>query len=367
MGMVLGNGKLQNIKELLYFKESLSVLLISILFILLAANINIEDLMLLYTWKTAALFAAVVFVIRPAAVFLSTMGSKLKTNEKVFISWVGPRGIVAAGIASLFGSKLLKQGVEGAEYITPLVFMIVLGTVLLNATTARLFAKIVGVFLKKSEGILIVGASKISRLLGHYLETNGRHVVLIDSNEQNVAKAKELGLEALSTNIYSETLTDNIELNDVGYLMALTGNPDINKYAINKFSSQFGENGSFRLVTAQEMLDDGNNPKEGLFSHKDDFTKLSALTRKHPSIQEIDLEDQAHYEELISISNKDEDIIPLFIKDSEGELHIISSYNLEVKNIEEGSQLVYLGKPFDVEEVPTVEVNPSTEAKEPRL
>jgi len=354
MGMVLGNGKLQNIKELLYFKESLSVLLISILFILLAANINIEDLMLLYTWKTAALFAAVVFVIRPAAVFLSTMGSKLKTNEKVFISWVGPRGIVAAGIASLFGSKLLKQGVEGAEYITPLVFMIVLGTVLLNATTARLFAKIVGVFLKKSEGILIVGASKISRLLGHYLETNGRHVVLIDSNEQNVAKAKELGLEALSTNIYSETLTDNIELNDVGYLMALTGNPDINKYAINKFSSQFGENGSFRLVTAQEMLDDGNNPKEGLFSHKDDFTKLSALTRKHPSIQEIDLEDQAHYEELISISNKDEDIIPLFIKDSEGELHIISSYNLEVKNIEEGSQLVYLGKPFDVEEVPTV-------------
>jgi len=362
MGMVLGNGKLQNIKELLYFKESLSVLLISILFILLAANINIEDLMLLYTWKTAALFAAVVFVIRPAAVFLSTMGSKLKTNEKVFISWVGPRGIVAAGIASLFGSKLLKQGVEGAEYITPLVFMIVLGTVLLNATTARLFAKIVGVFLKKSEGILIVGASKISRLLGHYLETNGRHVVLIDSNEQNVAKAKELGLEALSTNIYSETLTDNIELNDVGYLMALTGNPDINKYAINKFSSQFGENGSFRLVTAQEMLDDGNNPKEGLFSHKDDFTKLSALTRKHPSIQEIDLEDQAHYEELISISNKDEDIIPLFIKDSEGELHIISSYNLEVKNIEEGSQLVYLGKPFDVEEVPTVEVNPSTEA-----
>jgi len=362
MGMVLGNGKLQNIKELLYFKESLSVLLISILFILLAANINIEDLMLLYTWKTAALFAAVVFVIRPAAVFLSTMGSKLKTNEKVFISWVGPRGIVAAGIASLFGSKLLKQGVEGAEYITPLVFMIVLGTVLLNATTARMFAKVVGVFLKKSEGILIVGASKISRLLGHYLETNGRHVVLIDSNEQNVAKAKELGLEALSTNIYSETLTDNIELNDVGYLMALTGNPDINKYAINKFSSQFGENGSFRLVTAQEMLDDTNNPKEGLFSHKDDFSKLSALTRKHPSIQEIDLEDKAHYEDLITISNNDEDIIPLFVKDSEGELHIISSYNLEVKNIEEGSQLVYLGKPFDVEKVPTAEVNPSTEA-----
>lgn len=351
MGMVLGNGKLNNLKELLYFKESLSVLLISILFILLSANINIEDLLLLYTWKTALLFAIVVFVIRPLAVFLSTYGSKLKVKEKLFISWVGPRGIVAAGIASLFGSKLLRQGVEGAEYITPLVFMIVLGTVLLNATTARLFAKLVGVFLKKSGGILIVGASKVSRLLGHYLESNGRHVVLIDSNEKNIEKATDLGLEAMTTNIYSDTLMDNIELSDVGYIMALTGNSDINKYAINKFGSQFGENGSFRLVSAQEMLDDTNNPKDGLFSHKDDFNSLLEVTRKHPSIQEIDLEGRTHYEELISISNSDKDIIPLFIKDNEGELHIISSYNLNVDTIEEGYQLVYLGKPIDVEKV----------------
>lgn len=355
MGMVLGNSKLDNLKELLYFKESLSVLLISILFILLAANINIEDLELLYTWKTAVLFAIVVFVIRPLAVFLSTRGSKLNLNEKLFISWVGPRGIVAAGIASLFGSKLFKQGVEGAEYITPLVFMIVLGTVLLNATTARFFAKLVGVFLKKSEGVLIVGASKVSRLLGHYLLTNGRHVVLIDSNERNIEKAKELGLEAISTNIYSDTLMDNIELSDVGYIMALTGNPDINKYAINKFSKQFGENGAYRLVTTKEMLDDTNNPKEGLFSHKDDYSALLELTREYPSIQEIDLKDKPHYDDLIKISNNDPDIIPLFVKDNEGEFHIISSYNLEFENIEAGYQLVYLGKPFDVEEVPTIE------------
>jgi len=355
MGMVLGNSNSPYLKELLYFKESLSVLLISILFILLAANINIEDLLLIYNWKTAILFAVIVFVIRPIGVFLSTRGSSLKLNEKVFISWVGPRGIVAAGIASLFGLKLAKNGVEGAEYITPLVFMIVLGTVLLNATTARFFAKIIGVFLIKSEGVLILGASKVSRLLGHYLEINGRHVVLIDSNESNIEKAKELGLEAISTNIYSDTLMDNIELSDVGYLMALTGNPDINKYAINKFSKQFGENGTFRLVTTKEMLDDSNTPKEGLFSHKDDFNRLSELTRKHPSIQEIDLEDKTHYEKLITISNNDEDIIPLFVKDNEGELHIISSNNLAFKNIEKGYQLVYLGKPFDVENVPTAE------------
>ena len=351
MGMVLGNGKLENLKELLYFKESLSVLLISILFILLAANINIEDLMLLYTWKTALLFAVVVFIIRPIAVFLSTHGSKLKFKEKLFISWVGPRGIVAAGIASLFGSKLIKQGVEGAEYITPLVFMIVLGTVLLNATTARLFAKIVGVFLTKSDGILIVGASKVSRLIGHYLESNGRHVVLIDSNQTNIDKAKELGLEAINTNIYSDTLMDNIELNDVGYLMALTGSNDINKYAINKFSSQFGENGSFRLVSVDEMLDSNNNPKEGLFSHTDDFTTLSDVTRKFPSIQEIELKDKAHYTSLIELSDNDKDIIPLFLKNEASEIQIISSYNKDIENVGKNWCLVYLGKPFVVEKV----------------
>jgi len=347
MGMVLGNSNSTYLKELLYFKESLSILLISILFILLSANINMEDLLLIFNWKTAALFAIVVFVIRPLGVFLSTRNSTLKLNEKLFISWVGPRGIVAAGIASLFGLKLAKTGILGAEYITPLVFMIVLGTVLLNATTARLFAKMVGVFLKKSEGIIIVGASKVSRIIAEYLKNNNRHVVLIDSNPDNISKAKALGLEAITTNIYSEKLKDNIELNDIGYLMALTANSDINKYAINKFSSQFGENGAFRLVSKDEKLND-NKLKEGLFSQTDDYNTLTEVAEKHPIINEIELKDKVHYQQLIEITNNDKAIIPLFIKDHNGELHIISSYNKEVEKINKGWYLVYLGKPLEI-------------------
>ncbi|MFS4455380.1 cation:proton antiporter [Maribacter sp. 2304DJ31-5] len=350
MGMVLGNMDLPNIKELLYFKESLSVLLISILFILLAANINIADLELIYNWKTALLFATIVFLIRPLGVFLSAAGSNLKLNERLFISWVGPRGIVAAGIASLFGSKLLIKGEAGAEYITPLVFMIVLGTVLLNATTARLFAKMAGVFLKKSEGILIVGASRVSRLIADYLHKNNRHVVLIDNNETNVNKAKKLGLEAFSANIYSDVLTDHIELNDVGFLMALTGNSDINKYAIAKFQKQFGENGSFRLVDSDEMNDPENNPKEGLFSHTDDFIKLTEASRKYPSINEIVLKDAQHYESLIEITRTDANIVPLFLKYPDDEIQIISAFNKTFTNIPEGYKLVYLGKTFPIED-----------------
>ena len=346
MGMVMGNMDLPNRKELLYFKESLSVLLISILFILLAANINISDLELILTWKTVGLFAVIVFLIRPLGVFLSSAGSSLLLKEKFFISWVGPRGIVAAGIASLFGSKLLARGVPGAEYITPLVFMIVLGTVLLNATTARLFAKLVKVFLNKSEGILIIGASKVSRLIANYLQKNNRHVVVIDNNETNVNKATKLGLEAFAANIYSDSLTDFIELSDVGYLMALTGNSDINKYSIDKFQKDFGENGSFRLVDADEMNDTENNPKEGLFSHTDDFIKLTEAARKNPNIHEIALNGAEHYQGLIEITKADEDIVPLFLKTPDGELKIISAFSEQFKDIEEGYKLAYLGKMF---------------------
>ena len=132
----------------------MSVLLISILFILLAANIEVKDLLLIYNWQSLILFGTVVLLVRPIGVLLSSIGSGLKMNEIAFISWVGPRGIVAAGIASLIRTKARPGRRSGAEYITPLVFMIVLLSVLLNATTARMFARLVGVFIKNAEGIL---------------------------------------------------------------------------------------------------------------------------------------------------------------------------------------------------------------------
>lgn len=349
MGMFLGNSDLPSLKELLYFKESLSVLLISILFILLAANISLDDLMLVYNWKTAILMAIVIFVLRPLGVFISTYKSSLKTNEKIFISWVGPRGIVAAGIASLFGTKLVLKGEPGAEYITPLVFAVVLVTVLLNATTARPFAMMVGVFLKKSEGILIVGASKVSRLIASYLQKNGRHVVLLDSNRMNVNKAKELGLEAITANIYSDDLSDNIELNDVGYLLAMTGSDEINKQAINRFERHFGENGTFRLMTSEEMRNRQNISAKELFSYTHDYTRFTEVSHNFPSIQEIAVEGQNHFLRVLTVISENENAIPIFLKRPDGFLEPITAPSeLEV---DEGSSLVYLGKPMDFEDV----------------
>jgi NhaP-type Na+/H+ or K+/H+ antiporter len=363
MGMVMGNQKLPNIKELLYFKESLSVLLISILFILLAANIEIEELLLVFNWNSLILFGVVVLLIRPLGVILSSLGSGLKVNEIAFVSWVGPRGIVAAGIASLFGLRLAREGIAGAEYITPLVFMIVLCSVLLNAATARLFARLVGVFIKDSQGILIIGASSIARLIGKYLHDNERHVVLLDNNSDNVKKARDLGIDAIEGSVYSDDLMNNVELNDIGYLMAMTGNSDINKTAITKFKKQFGENGSFRVITADEMNNPEKNPAEGLFSHTDDYIKLTEVSRSYPKIHELVLNSKEHYEGLIEISKTDPDIIPLFVKNNKGGLTIIPSHSSDVE-IEEGFQLVYLGKKIQREEKGEEDYNETIDEEE---
>ncbi|MGB5384236.1 MAG: sodium:proton antiporter [Lutimonas sp.] len=343
MGMVLGNMKLDALKDIFYFKETISILLISILFILLSANIDMSDLELIFNWKTLILFAIVVLIIRPLGVFLSSMNSTLKQNEKIFISWVGPRGIVAAGIASLFGIKLTMQGYEDANFITPLVFMVVLGTVLLNATTARMVAKITRVLLTKSEGILIVGASEPSRLIASYLIQNDRRVVLIDSNPKHIQVAKDMNLEAIECDIFADDLLEDIELNDIGYLLALTGSTTINNYAMAKFSPYFGEEGAFKLLSAKEMKDIESIDPSTIFSYNNDFINLSEVVRDYPNFNEVEINSKAEFKKLMKAANSQKETIPLFLRDNLGEIHILGAKPEEM-NIESGNKLMYLGK-----------------------
>ncbi len=344
MGMVLGNLDVPKLKEILVFKESLSILLISILFILLAANIDIADLLLLLDWRCGALFLFVILVLRPLGVFLSTRGSELEFKEKIFISWVGPRGIVAAGIASLFGIKLVSNNVAGAEYITPLVFLIVMGTVLLNATTARFFARQLGLIMKSSEGIMIVGANAAARLIGRYLQDNQRHVVMIDNNLSHINRCRGMGLEAVHANIYNDDLDDELDLLDVGYLMALTSSAEVNQYAIKKFQRNFGELGSFRLMTTEELRGAPEElPAESLFSPFDDFINLLEVARDYPQIREFTLSSNNALVELLQQMKTAHDQVPLFLKHFDGKLDLIPT-RFEQVVVPEGSKLVYMGR-----------------------
>lgn len=346
MGLVLANKDTPKIKEIMTFKESISVLLISILFILLAANINISDLQLLTEdWRPIALFGFVALILRPLSVFLSTRGGNLDFREKLFISWVGPRGIVAAGIASLFGLELVDQGVPGAEYITPLVFMIVLGTVLLNATTARLVARLLGVIQDASDSVLIVGASGFSITIADYLKEQGRNVYLVDSNARNIARATKRGLNGITSNIYNDDLSDEYELLDVGFLLALTGSNEVNAYALNQYHDIFGERGAYRLITDDEFKRRQELGDEPIFSYQNDFLDISEAHRESPVIHEKPLHSQQEFQDVMSLISAEKYIVPLFLKFPDGSLNVIPRNVVNLDDVDEGGYtLVYLGQ-----------------------
>lgn len=348
MGIILGNRSVPYIEDILDFKESLTILLISILFIILSANISWAQLLTFKEPAAWALLAVVIFVIRPIGVFLSTMNSELSLNEKIFISWVGPRGIVAAGIASLFGISLVKEGVPSAEYLTPLVFLVVLGTVVLNATTARLVARWLGVTLEGSNGIVIIGANTAARIIGKYLTDNKRHIILIDNSSQNIDLAKQEGIEAIQKNIFDETLDDNFELLDMGYLIALSGSDSVNLFACETYRKYLGENGTYRILTEEEVNGNlVNLPADTLFSPITDYTNLSKVVHDYPYIHEHPLKDEAHLQDLLRVMNFSEGRIPIFLKNTTGNLELIPSNHNDI-NMLSGDRLVYLGKKYDV-------------------
>lgn len=349
MGMVLGNLDVPELKNILDFKESLSVLLISILFILLAANFNIEDIYLLNDWKVLVLFLFIILVLRPIAVYASSNQSTLSFNEKAFISWVGPRGIVAAGVASLFGIKLTGK-VAGAEYIAPLVFMVVAGTVLINATTARLVAKWLKVTKESAEGILIVGANKAARLVGSYLKEAGKSVIIIDRSANLIDKARNEGLTAIEEDIYSETLTDNYELLEVGEVLAMTGSSDVNQFAIDLFEERVGKEKVHRLITQDELKGPREAiPTTGLFSCVDDYLNLNEVVRDYPEIHEMVIGSKEQFEQIISNFNALEYTIPIFLKKEKTNKLIILPSNCESVEVDTGDLLVYVGQKVEEE------------------
>lgn len=350
MGMAMANMDVKEIKEIYDFKESITVLLIAVLFILLSANINVPQLEKLIDIKMLLVFASVVLIIRPIGVFLSAFGSHLTTREKLFVSWVGPRGIVAAGIASLFGLKLSDAGVAGADFITPLVFLIVLGTVLINATTARFMSRLLGVQQDSSSGIMIVGGGYASRLIGKYLMDNGRDVTIVDTNAQSIETCQQMGLQAIQGNVYTDDFKDNFDLLSVGYLFAMTGNDNINKVAIERLQEDFGENGAYRFVSSDEVTSGViSEPTSTLFSKTDDFINFSEVARDYPKIHEYKLSSQEHYESTMKKIFAKHESIPLFLRQADDSLDIITSEF--TPTIHEGDTLVYLGKAVEAEPV----------------
>ena len=344
MGVVLANLKIEDIKLILTFKEDISMILISVLFLLLSSRMELQELSQLGI-NSVILFFVVILLVRPLGIFLSTFRSNLNLREKLFISWIGPKGIVAAAVASLFSLELtMEEGLlspaelEDARLILPLVFMFIVGTVVVQGSTAKLVAKWLGVLRKESHGVLFIGANEAARFIACYLNRNGVPVMMADTAQNNLIEAEKLGLATYSGNILKENPWEEIDLSDLGRLFAFTSNTEINVLACRKFAQEFGEDKNFRLISRREVeVTDLAKPKNLLFNGAIDFINLIRLVRTSPEIKEAPVGSLAEYEEFLE--GKKSRIIPMFIKTMEGRLKVVSGFPL---TITKGDVLVYM-------------------------
>lgn len=254
MGIVLANQTLVSIRHIVEFKENLRVLLISSLFILLAARLQATDLA--YVGPAGALFLAVlVLVARPAAVWISSLGSELNWQERVFLSSVAPRGIVAAAISSIFALRLEAKGYPQADALIPLTFMVIMGTVILYGFAAAPIAYRLRVARPKPQGALIIGAHPFARELGKFIMGEGHQVMLVDNNWPYVFQARMAGIPTFYANILSEYAMDQIEMGGIGRLLALTPNDEVNSLAVLHFTHVFGRSEVYQLPAEEEKED----------------------------------------------------------------------------------------------------------------
>ncbi|MBT8189242.1 MAG: cell shape-determining protein, partial [Bacteroidia bacterium] len=169
-----------------------------------------------------------------------------------------------------------------------------------------------------------------------------------DSNSNNIDQSEEMGLDALIANIYNDDIKNNADLNDVGYIMALTGSADVNDHAIKHFEKDYGENGAYRLVSISELQDPENIiEEECLFSRSDDFIHLLEVSRDYPDINELEITSNDHFKDVLEKITTEIKSIPILLKKKEtNEIQLILANSLAGMEAEEGDTLVYLGKPL---------------------
>ena len=364
MGAFLANRDVPFLHDILDFKESLTILLISMLFILLSANITVEQILLVMEWPSILLFLIVVFVARPLGVFWSLAGSELTWRDKAFISWVGPRGIVAAGVASLFGLELEERGIEWAEYITPLVFMIVLGTVLLNATLAGFLARKLRVSLPKGSGVLLFGGGEGARALASSLEASGRDVTIVTHNQAAADTARDENLTVVESAVDTDVLDKVLDLTDIGYILALTSNDEDNFYIINNYRSREGLRGAYRLITRKEVQT-GRYSDRSLFSHFSTYLLFNRTARNHKghhiyTITNPELVDEA-LEAIRSVK-----AIPLYLRCSEsGDVTFVGADQMDMEAAV-NDELFYIGPKVQLADLVNDERSITERKKKPK-
>ncbi len=327
MGIVLANMRGVPVHGILDFKESLSMLLISALFVLLAARIDLADFALL-GWGALGVLAALQFIGRPLKVLAATWGSELNWRERILIAWIGPRGIVAAAIAALFALHLEEMGMAQATLVVPLTFTIIVGTVMLQGLTARPLAQLLGVAEPEPRGILIAGANGVARAVASALQERGFPVLLADADLRNINAARMAGLPTFYGHPLSEYADRKLELVGIGRLLALTPEPEQNALTTLRYARELGVNNVFLIARGPDTEPDARrhlstrHSGRALFSADTSYEALAGRLAAGERIHATRLSESFAIEDLYHTAKMQ--ALPLFAVDPQGLLHVYS-------------------------------------------
>lgn len=251
LGIWLANMPGVNMEEILDFKESLSVLLISLLFIILASRLDFVEFTQL-GWPAVIIFLAIQFLARPLNIMISARGSSLTWPERHLLAWIAPRGIVAAAVAALFAMQLEQAGVEGASSLVPLTFLVIIGTVLLQSATSRPIALWLGVAEPEPRGILFIGANKVAREIAKALLEKDFRVLLADTGWENISKARMAGLPTYYGSFISDHADRHLDLVGIGHMFAMSPLEEHNVNAVLHYRIDLGAEKVFALQIHNE-------------------------------------------------------------------------------------------------------------------
>lgn len=268
MGVTLANQRLADVRHIVEFKENLRVLLISSLFVVLAARLDTSQFTSI-GWESIILLVLLILIVRPASVFFSTVGTSLTWRESIFLAWMAPRGIVAAAVTSVFALRLREMEFEGVEALVPITFLVITGTVLIYGLTAPWVARRVGVAEPNPQGLLLVGASAWARGLANQLKAKGIRVLLVDTNRANLSAARMDGLSTYAGSILGENTLDNLDLGGIGKLLVATPNDWVNVLSVQRYARVFGRAHVYQIMPRDEASKRNGRTADARVKHDD--------------------------------------------------------------------------------------------------
>jgi len=352
MGITLANIGISSISDMRHFKENISVLLISTIFIMLTASLEIDTLLQIFRPNIIGYVLLMMFAVRPLSIFLSTIGTDLSLKEKTLVGWIAPRGIVALTVSGYFASILLEAGYEDAEILTTLTFALVFFTVVAHGFSIGWLSKRLDLSMEGDPGAIIVGSNRFTVELAKSLKKAGRPVLIVDESWENLRRARKAGISLYHGDLLSEQTEYNLDTIPYEYLLAMTDNHAYNALICTTFMPEYGRTNVFK-VSPYEMLGQGYSvgvvSKVGgrvLFDEKFNYDDLNDKLEAGFVFRQTTLTEKYSYERYKH--DKDDSTVFLYLIKPSGQLKF---YSEEMRTVPAtGDKIVSLTPPLKEQE-----------------